>query len=132
MTEDQQLDTTYGKIKDELRKVHAEVFGSDKTLHFVDQSGATPPYAAIKRESPRFDNICSVTRYPDRIALVAEGLAGEELELRLREGHLKGGMPWWVTHYEKPEQSAGHTHVSEDVQELLQKVRDALLTATGD
>ena len=53
MTEGQQLDTTYGKIEDELRKVHAEVFGSDKTLHFVDQSGATPPYAAIKRESPR-------------------------------------------------------------------------------
>ena len=47
MTEGQQLDATYGKIKDELRKVHAEVFGSDKTLHFVDQSGATLPYAAM-------------------------------------------------------------------------------------
>ena len=133
MDKEKQLDMMYEEIKDRLRKIHLEVVKSDKTLHLVDLSNEGPPRTETGCELPRFDRVCSVTLHSDHIVLVAEELVGKAIELRLREGGLRDGVPWWVMHHEKLEpsvshkQSASHTQVLEEVEEFLQKVMKALL-----
>ena len=133
MDKEKQLDMMYEEIKDRLRKIHLEVVKSDQTLHLVDLSNESPPRTETGCELPGFARVCSVTLHSDHIVLIAEELAGKAIELRLREGGLRDGMPWWVMYYEKREpsvshkQSASHTQVLEEVEEFLQKVMKGLL-----